>query len=255
MRAAAGGSGRRGGGAAAGGAGVRAGVLGEREGAAGRRARWARGPAGAEGRGRGAAGRPRGARGGGPWPGAWGGPRALRAAEVRVGSQAGRTRKGAALRTPQDADGSARDCSPESRALPVTLGLAVRILGRTGLGWMCSEVPLPPILRSLNEKGEAEDELCWPGRATKGCELGVFLGHGSPFQGTWALLIPSAAFSSLMTTVPCQAVSLLGFWFPQRHSPFAGPVFRPQPSVEAAVRISHTGSRIFFYGEQLERGF
>lgn len=103
-------------------------------------------------------------------------------------------------------------------------------------------------------KREAEDELCWPGRATKGCEFGVFLGHGSPFQGTWALLIPSAAFSSLMTAVPCQAASLLGFWFPQRHSPSAGPVFSPHPSVEAAGRFSHRVED-FFYGEQLECGF
>lgn len=68
-----------------------------------------------------------------------------------MGSQAGRTRKGAALRTPQDAEGSAPDCGPESWALRVTLGLAL-ILERTGLGWIHSEVPVAPVVRSLNEK-------------------------------------------------------------------------------------------------------
>lgn len=117
-------------------AGAGPGCGGAREGAAGRRAGWARGPAGAEAGGAHVEEAP---------AGAWGGRRALRAAEVRVGSQAGRTRKGAALRTPQvAAEGSAPACSPESQGLRVTLGLAVRILERTGLGRVRPEVPPGP---------------------------------------------------------------------------------------------------------------
>lgn len=82
-----------------------------------------------------------------------------------MGSRAGSTRKGAALRTPQDAtERSAPACGPESQGLRVTLGLAVRILERTGLGRVRPEVPRAPVLRSLNEKrGRRRVASAWRG--------------------------------------------------------------------------------------------
>lgn len=67
-------------------------------------------------------------------------------------SPAGRTWKGEALRIPQVPEGSAPDYSPESRALHVTLGLALRILEGSGFGWIRSEVSLAPVLGNSNEK-------------------------------------------------------------------------------------------------------